>query len=401
MRNKGFPWSDNWWIEDDRAWFCAGEIAALFCVDMNNWQCEFVAQIPECSFNNFRLFSYCMKYRESILCLPNMGKCIWCYDLKTLQWEKIDVESDGQIFICSFFNSKSIDKIFFWNLEGEVFELNLVKRILEKKYSLTPKTNEEIGEYVLVGNELYCVLGKCVHCINIDNGKISSYVISDAKADLYTICFDGSNFWLSGFCKEIYVWNLEKGVVKIITEFPEWFGIYNFNGNQAALIDCDSFYAIEYPFFYSSVSLGKYVWFIPMQTNEIIYIDKDTYDVFVLHIDEEKETWESLNRHRLASKFLVEYIREERYIGLYSIKNKYVFEIDTVDLCVKDISYYLSDKTVLRILREATNYSNRKILKEYREMDRRLYSILLENNNESRENMPQNKGKLIYRALDR
>ena len=62
-----FPWSDNWWIEGDRAWFCGGEINALFCVDMNNGQCELVARIPECAIVDFRLNSYCMKYKDIIL----------------------------------------------------------------------------------------------------------------------------------------------------------------------------------------------------------------------------------------------------------------------------------------------------------------------------------------------
>lgn len=71
MQDKEFPWSDNWWIEKSKALFCGGNIGALFCVDMNNEQCEFVMQIPECDIVNFRLFSYCIKYKNIIFCLPN------------------------------------------------------------------------------------------------------------------------------------------------------------------------------------------------------------------------------------------------------------------------------------------------------------------------------------------
>lgn len=33
---------------------------------------------------------------------------------------------------------------------------------------------------------------------------------------------------------------------------------------------------------------------------------------------------------------MTQYIQENRYIGVYSLKNRIVFEIDTVELCIKE-----------------------------------------------------------------
>ena len=67
MQNLLIPWSDNWWIEKGKAWFCAGEIGALFCVNMSNQQCECVGWIPGCSVIQYRQYSNCIKHGRYIL----------------------------------------------------------------------------------------------------------------------------------------------------------------------------------------------------------------------------------------------------------------------------------------------------------------------------------------------
>lgn len=81
-----FPWSDNWWIEGNKAWFCGGDICALFCVNMENGQCEFVVRIPECDIDEFRLYSFCMKYKDTVFCLPSIRKFIWVMQVSSIKW---------------------------------------------------------------------------------------------------------------------------------------------------------------------------------------------------------------------------------------------------------------------------------------------------------------------------
>ena len=400
MNGISFPWSDNWWIEQGKAWFCGGKIGALFCVDMNTEQCNMVAQIPECELFSFRKYSYCIKYKNTVFCMPSMGNCIWCYDVESSEWESIEVENNSQIFICISSYKRDNEKMYFWDEEGKISETDFINKTSKTKCYIPKRIDEEIGEYVVLKDTLYCILGKQVFCINLDNEEIGSYDISAAKTGLYTICYDGVNFWLSGFCKEIYVWNPEQGIVKVITEFPSRFGIYNFNGQKKSLVDCDSFTNDEFPFFLSSAALGKYVWFIPFQTNTILYINKETYEVFELEIEGEIETQESLKKRDLANKYLIEYIREERYIGLYSIKNHLIFEIDTVELCVRKKDYRLSEKAILAMAKADISYYGQRIFWEKRKKDATLFSVLLNSNDEEQKDVSQNIGNLIYRTLD-
>ncbi len=401
MQDIEFPWSDNWWIEKNEALFCGGNIGALFYVNMNNEQCELLAQIPECDIMNFRLYSYCIKYKDNIFCLPNAGTCVWCYDMKKSVWEKIEVGNMDQLLFCMTSYRQNIGRIWLTEAEtGSIFEVNLEKKVVEKKYHIPPEGNLVVGEYVLVERKLYCANGYKVYCINIDNGEINVFDLPEVKAELYTICFDGYNFWLSGVCKEIYVWNPVQGMVKVITDFPEKFGFYHFKQEEIPFKDCQSFYSTEFVFFDTSISLGKYIWYIPFRADEIVYIDKDTYEVGLLEIEGELETKESINTHLMAHKYMVEYIRDNRYIGIYSVKNRWIFEIDTVELSVIKKCYELSDQALLSIEKAAGRYNGELTFREHSERERRLFSIMLKENKIKKEDFLHSVGELIYHTLN-
>lgn len=401
MQDMGFPWSDSWWIEENRAWFSGGNINFLFCVNMSNEKCDIVTQIPECNVRDYRLYSYCIKYKDIIFCIPDMGTCIWCFDEKKSIWEKIEVGNEDELLFCVSSYKQNFG--FIWLLEaetGSIFEVNLEKKVVEKEYHIPRNRNLIVGEYVLVERKLYCANGYNVYCINIDNGEIGTYEVSGAKAELYTICFDGLNFWLSGVCKEIYVWNPIQGIIKTINDFPEKFGFYHFIQGEIPFIDNQSFYSTEFVFFVTSLSLGKYIWYIPFRANEIIYIDKVTYEVRSLEVEEERETEESINAHIMAHKYMVQYIREDRYIGVYSVKNKWIFEIDTIKLCVIKKCYELSDQAFLYIAKAVGEYNEELLFRENREQERRIFSIMLKEGSSNTKDFFHDIGKYIYQTLN-
>ena len=400
MQNMKFPWSDNWWIEGDKAWFCGGEINALFCMDMNSGQCDLIARIPECDFRGFRVYSYCIKSENMIFCLPGIASNIWCYDLKKEDWEKTEVGNKNQL--CAFTNIYRQSSSSIWLLEDmadRIFELDLKRKIVKKEYSFLANESEFFDGGILVKNELYGVVDNKVFCVNTKQTDIKVYEIAGIKSALATICYDGHNFWISSFCKEIYIWNPKQGIVKTLTEFPNEFGIYNLNTNCPVLVDYDSLYSTGYPLFVISLDLGKYIWHIPLHSDEILYIDKESYKIEILEIEGEQETKESLQRD-FKVKYLVQYIREDRYIGLYSFKRQLIFEIDTESLCVKNRNYELSDQAFLAIAQADGYYDGRRMFRERNEKDQIFFSALLSVNDKKKNNFSQSVGRIIYHALD-
>jgi len=419
MQNGFFPWSDNWWIEEDKAWFCSGVIGALFCVNLNTMECELVDRVPECDLLNFRQYSYCAKWKDIVYCLPEANKCIWCYAIPDKTWKKIEMQDIGPILIYMCGQKAGLDSIWLMGYDSRrVLKLNMRKAMIEKEYILPRYENQYLGQYVLVGMKWYCINGKKIDCIDFESDDINTYELGDVKAELYTICYDGTNFWISSYCKEIYVWNPDQGIIQVLDRFPENLGICNYNSDGVMGVDDSSFISIQNPFFTQSISLGKYIWFIPYTASEIIYIDKVSYEVFSLEIGEEitvRGTYEK--PYAMLGEYLVEYIREDRYIGLYSTKCRAVLEIDVVGLEIKMREYRLTERTLAYMAEEyhkergilfegggwssRVYYKNKSFFRQYiGKIDRFFFEISMQYRKDSNEEIEKGAiGQRIYHSL--
>lgn len=402
MQNEKTLVSGNWWIEEDKAYFCGTVLNAIFCVHLNSLQYDLVAWIPEDIAMDVGLNPYCIKRKDCIFCLPGTGRCVWCYNMYRRDWEKIEIEHDAQLYLYNKNLYRNMNSII-WLMEddtGKIIQINLDKKEIQKEYYLSDSGVDDVyGECIFLHNKLYCVVKNTIKCIDLNHGEMITYEAEGFKSNLFTICYDGTNFWLSGYCKEIYVWNPEQGIVKVITDFPEQFGFYHFSTNSKAYIDCNSYCKEDDPFFYESVLLGKYVWFISSQSSSIIYVDRNTYEANQLYIKAEEETTDSLKRE-FACKYLFEYVRAERYIGLYSIKNHCIFEIDTIELCVENRDYRLSNAAVFAIANAYGYNKEKKIFRETKEIDSICFSEILKQNITNTDILMENIGETIYCYLN-
>ena len=99
---------------------------------------------------------------------------------------------------------------------------------------------------------------------------------------------------------------------------------------------------------------------IPYTTNIILRVDKQKNIVYSFEVDEEIETKESILARTelgLYYKYLFEYIIDNRYLGLYSLKNKCILEIDTIELKYeyKKYNYNMNDKYLMEIAKLYNN----------------------------------------------
>ena len=66
-------------------------------------------------------------------------------------------------------------------------------------------------------------------------------------------------------------------------------------------------------------------------------------------IEEEGHTEENISTQLLRHKYLLQYVRDDRYIGLFSLKNKWIFEVDSKELEYRILDYHLDKKFILQI----------------------------------------------------
>lgn len=333
----------NWWVEGDKAWFVSTIYNMLFCADIKTRVCEFVAEIPGGNSLQYCKNPICMGNEDAVFCMPVYGDCIWVFQKNLKQWFKVEIDNfghNGLIQICWSFVYDN--KIYAVSYEiGRIIEINLATKKIENYYLI--EIDADNSFISMTQDTIYSLIGvqNKIVCFNVISKENLVYDISAIGKECRILCDDGEKIWLCGCHKEIYIWPKEGGNIRIINDFPEDFGVYCAGSSEQDILDCKT-YKYEFPVFISLISVGKYIWCIPYLTNKILYIDKSTYEVKSLDIEEEIETRTSILSRKIAEgRYFLEYVRENRYIGLFSTQNKNIVEIDAekVTAEIQEYSY--------------------------------------------------------------
>lgn len=334
-----FPWSDNWWIEGNKAWFIIGGKNVLCCFDMNRHECDIMVEIPKFYKTKFRSAAFCMKYRDDIFCFPVSGTSIWIYSVKSGIFSEISI---------AVHNTTGLEMHDFWVHDGKIFavsiglrrifEINVEKKRIENEYVVGQ--GEGIARSVKAGTAIYTLSGEFQRIYRFDllTKETTTYELPQIGRKYNTICYDEAGFWLGGYQKEICRWNKEENTIDIHAAFWE----EDVDGNEESVSE-DS----EMPLFLYAITVGKYHWFIPFQMDEIIYVDSECRKVYKLEIVEDIESKESILARRVfKAKYILEYVRENRFIGLFSLKNSQIVEIDGKTGTYRWCDYQFGDQSI-------------------------------------------------------
>ncbi len=382
--------SSNWWIEGEEAFFLSMVLGVLFRVNMTTCQCEFLTRIPEYNTAKCSNSVYCQKYGGRLYCFPYDKEKIGVFDLENSTWEEKRFAYEAPLIYNPRECKKENGEI--WLLEqrkNRILQVSLAKEKVMQHYTI-PQVGDSFNcQYVIIDNKLYYITGSNVGYIDNERQTNVLYDIEGITFQLYTICHDGRNFWLSGADDKIFIWNPMQGVVKVITDI--------LHGHE--LPDFEKKWIVpEVPLFNDSILLGEYVWYIPIQDDApILYIHKDRHYVQIMEISGEKETEKTLRQRGNAFKYRVVYVRKDRYIGVYSIKNQSIFEIDTKELLIKQKKYVVSDNAKERIA--DVYHMEKEILYEANESNIDIFTIMLHKSFTAEHTVSTNKGKGIYTAL--
>lgn len=343
---KKLLWSDNWWIEGNKAWYVAGEVNALFEVDLINKNSQLLSLLPVEKIYEFRAYPRCIKYLNKIFCIPDRGDSILIYLLTDKLWKRIPLDN---------FNNVRIAINNFWKIEEklwcvanglkQIIKINLEDGIVEKIWNVDIEAGVEFSGSTMTENEI-CIVSATqpkIYIFEKDTEIIKVFNINGLKKRLFSIVYDGEKFWITGFDKEVYIWNKEENKLEILKQFPDKFGTYHVNGKEINEWSSREF------IFLSLIYLNEKIFFISKYANQILYINKRTYEMNLMEIENEDETLEEVEAQLLSHKYLFEYIRENRFIGIYSLKNQEIFEIDTYEIIELRLPIYLKKDTMKKL----------------------------------------------------
>jgi hypothetical protein len=395
-------WSDRWCIEDGHVWFMGGEMNILFQKEEDCDDVEIVSVVPCDNIFMFRQNPICIKNGDVIYSLPDNGEAVWIYHITNDYWSRILIENPKGVRL-------SCGKA--WVVNKRIYIVSIgLRQIIEidteneeiVNYHNISNSNQKVSDSVLIDNYIYVIdTSLTIYKFDCVSKEIYKYELSQQDEEINRICYDGEKFWTCGYSRKIYVWN-EDSKVEIIDSFPDSFGIYNFDGGYSELINYN-FISSDTPLFISNVSVGEYIWFIPFKTNEILYADKKSMQIKIFHVENEMQDKENLKIQLLHHKYLLEYVKEDRYIGLYSLKNRWIIEIDSLELKYRIIKHKLngeSSKKINSLIIEKIR-QNHNIIRECEYANLINFEMYIQDNNDKYEDSQHSSiGKRIYQFVN-
>lgn len=382
---------DNICVEGNRAWFVSKEINALFQVNIDTNQCKCIVEFPDSKYPDFRRNPRNLKCGDNIFCFPDCGDVIWIYNLKNkyINYIEINNPSKSRISIRDFWREGEAIYAVSYGLE-EIIEINIEQQKIMNCYKIFQNEKSIWKDSYKEKNKIYILLENRICEFDVVTKSWKKYNIPEINVELNTILYEEGNFWLTGKTKEIYVWNKNNNRLKILKDFPEQFGQYNFQKEPVKLVD----YEIEefqFQVFLRGLNSKKYIWFIPYRSNQILYVDKSTYDINVLEIGEEIENRISLSRI-VPAKYQVLYYSMDGVLRLYSHKNNSWLEIDTDTLLWQYRKIEISIKEVYGLLKK---YNGLMQESEYSILD----ILSLSDTKGTEKDIGENVGKRIYKIF--
>lgn len=323
-------WCDSIVCEKNIAWMVGTNVNALFKLDFNMRTYEFITDFPDEPIIDFRVNPFYIKIENEIFFFPDLGKYIWIYNVTSKSFDKISLNNPNKARIGINMIFKVDNSIYaIANGLKQIVEINISKKSVVGIYSIEKNMQGFVcnSEGCIANANIYFTIPeKNEICeFSTETKNITTYSV-DGEIMPQTICYDGKDFWLTGRTKEIVRWNKEKNAVIDYLSIPKSVGVFE----SVSGIFCENTSDVRYqkPLYRWSLNFLDKIWFIPYMANKVVYFDKKEQKICICNIESEHEDAKSWDRLEQV-KYRFECIFQERYILLYSFKNRQYLIIDT------------------------------------------------------------------------
>ncbi len=351
MKNNNL-WFDSIAIDGDKAWSVGNTLNAIFCIDMNTGICKYRSTMPDFPIMSFRKNQYCIKIEDDVYCFPDVGDNIWIYNINNGKIKKISVENTNKCRIGIYNIFRNADKVY--AISGglnRIIEIDTVNKNIANQYIINSAGDKDvIGENaVRVGDSIFFLLvdTQKIGEFNIETKEMILHPILHPMKEITAMCYDGEYFWLSGKIRELYRWDIKNDEVIVLKELPYNFCVYGNDKSGNFTEDCNQYYYDKRPF-RVVVDTSDYVWLIPDIASQILYINKSNLQINYLEIGDRNRRIKECEREEHV-QYKYEYMRNKRFIGLYSFLDEKYLEIDTKKCEVIWKDYYLDTESKSKI----------------------------------------------------
>lgn len=310
-------WSEHWSIDsNNNAWVFSAQYNALCHINMENNVVRYIGRLPV-SFDGERQFSYSICSGDNVFFLPDQSTQIAIYHKDNGRFSTIDLSgmmASGRLR-CT--DAKLIDnKLWVYSSGCRLFMcIDPRNEKIEKICSVGGDTL--LWDYEIVWNDKNAYFtsrnASRIFRFNTETQKIYTYDFEQINEKFRTIQICDDKLYISGESGNLYCIDKEK---------MEYCECINVNINRSN----------GYPYLYSCFLNGK-LWLIPYESDKMLYMDMKSRKIECLmdfsNGKQQKDACYGLN-----------YIRDDRFIGISKFYSGQILEIDTEKKMVQNRRYF-------------------------------------------------------------
>lgn len=315
--------NDGMYLENDKTWFVGNEDGVIYQMNLPDRQVLPVAVIPEDMGSTYRISAGVIKKNQKLYCFPDKGRFIWIYDMEKKSFTKTEVKNPEFSRIRMF--DKWLVNETIWCVSygmNQIIEMDLATEKIVGYYDIFTDKEDAVGYMsALVGQDIYCVsrTSRKICAFDTVSQRITYYELPVNDRGFNTIIFDGKDFWLSGYAKQVYSWNKESGNIDIWDSFPQ---DYQVNGSSIE----DGSDCFAEPLFYKSAVVKDGIIFIPCNSeaavsNFMLFVNRKNMEIHTLHIGQETK--------RAGEYFVKEYQKDDISVVFYNTKKNHLEEFNS------------------------------------------------------------------------
>lgn len=336
--------NDYIFMEDSDLWLVSRDGNDLIKGNLLTEECEYIASIPPYesgTYGAYRGNSLCTKYRDHILCLPDLGNCIWVYDLTGRHFTKIAVENPNSVRLGFSWCHIMCGTLWAWSggLKS-LLEIDLEQMKIRSYHSFADSADEAFAYQVFVLEETFYAFSaekKILYKYSLLSGRTDTYKIPEIGEGIFTICYNGDAIWFSGIEECLYRWDMNNGDLIRLDIFPKDFQVFQIASDDRR------------PLFYKSLCQNGYIWFVPFNVpgtlcNSILAVDLNTYKMKAVKLGNERDNGQGA--------YTFEYVKDGRWIGFFYSKNDFISEIDMTNFEIKQKRMKFSFDNYVKLFRQ-------------------------------------------------
>ncbi len=326
---------------------------ALYKTSLITGKTAVIELIEEKKKNNLYV-GICKWHEYFILSSRNSRPALAFYNLHKREWKYIDVEKEKHGWLD--FREEDVfefdNYIYIFSAKLVVIRVDLCMDKMEFLYYPDANAGDELrGNILRVGDLVYIPLrhSNKIYRFDLKTEQTDILEVSTELKGIYTLCFDGSLFWLAGLGRMIYSWDEKTGECIKYEAFPRGFEmIFTKKADEN-----------DAPCFSKSFLYQQSIYFVPCFANMLVKLDLSDRKLTEVKLQNEEETEATVMRSgRLtAAKYGAVKQNNDRLM-LLSAKNKNIILVNLNSEGVEKVELDISQDKHREVVPDENNIIN-------------------------------------------